>query len=162
MVEAFYRPAGSIYQVYLDFNNFVLRMRIGNRTFYREKNLNSIFSLKFLGIILRIFYPIFENLKKQSELCSVGYVEIMLNLVADTDSALATNNAIEMRLLFKVFADLFQKQLPFVRNRKLYDVFVQCVEGNKVGEASLSNGRINWCEVNGFFVKASNTLNDSL
>lgn len=87
----------------------------------------------------------------------------MLDLVIDTDSALATNNGPNMRLLFKVFADLFQKQLPFIpKNGKLYNAFVQCVAGNRLGEARLANGHINWPEVNGFFIKASNTLNDSL
>lgn len=123
--------------------------------------MNSFF-LKFQGIIPRIFYPIFENLRDRSSKCSVGYVEIMLDLVIDTDSALATNNGPNLRLLFKVFANLFRKQLPCIQNRKLYDTFVQCAEGNEEGEAKLANGRINWPEVNGFFIKASNTLNDSL
>lgn len=92
----------------------------------------------------------------------MGYVEIMLNLMTDTDSALTTNNAINLRLLFKVFANLSQMQLPFIHNEKLHEAFVLCVEGNKQEEARLSNGRINWCAVNEFFVKASNTLNDSL
>lgn len=82
--------------------------------------------------------------------------------MADTDFALATNNGINLRLLFKVFADLFQKQLPCVQNRRLYRAFVQCAEGNKQEEARLSNGRINWCKVNEFFTKASNDFNNLL
>lgn len=86
----------------------------------------------------------------------------MLTLMTDTDSALTTNNAINLRFLFKVFANLSQMQLQFICDRKLHEAFVLCVKGNREEEARLSNGRINWCAVNEFFVKASNTLNDSL
>lgn len=129
---------------------------------YRVIRLNLIYFFEFVGIIPRIFGPIFENLKKQSGKCSVGYVQIMLNLMIDTDSALATNNGSNLRLLFKTFAGLFEMQLPFIHNKRLHDTFVQCVEGNKQGEARQSNGSINLCEVNQFFTKASNSLNDSL
>lgn len=85
----------------------------------------------------------------------------MLNLMSDTDSALTTNNGNNLRLLFKIFADLFEKQLPFIRNKKLHESFVQAIEGNKQEEARTTES-INYREVNEFFTKASNSLNDSL
>lgn len=115
------------------------------------------FLFEFIGIIPQIFGPLFETLKEQSSKCSVRYVEIMLTLMTDTDSALTTNNAINLRFLFKVFANLSQMQLQFIRDKKLHDAFVLCVERNREEEARLSNGRIDWCAVNEFFVKASNT-----
>lgn len=126
---------------------------------------NSQFKLLFLefkGIIPRIFGPLFVNLKNRSSKCSIGYVEIMLNIMNDTDAALTTNNAINLRLLFKVFASLSQMQLQFIRDKPLHEALVLCVQGNREEEARLSNGCIDWVAVNKFFVKASNALNDCL
>lgn len=86
----------------------------------------------------------------------------MLNIMNDTDSALTTNNAVNLRFLFKVFANLSQMQLQFIRDRRLHEAFVLCVKGNREEEARLANGCIDWCAVNEFFVKASNILNDIL
>lgn len=80
----------------------------------------------------------------------------------DTDSALATNNPINLRFLFKTYADLSEKELPYIQDRKLYEAYVQCVTANRQEQARLSNGRINYCAVNVFFVNAANGLNDSL
>lgn len=89
---------------------------------------------------------------------------MMMNLAPDTDSALITNNGSNLRLLFKVNRYLSQVQLPFIHNKRLHEAFVQAIEGNKQQEARLlnNNDRINLSEVNEYFIKAANGLNDSL
>lgn len=113
------------------------------------------------GIIPRIFGPIFECLKQNEDRCGFGFIQIMLNLMSDTDLALKMKNPDTMGLLFKTFANLFQMQLPFIRDQKLYDAFVQAVEGNKQQEAALASSGWNTAGINAFFAKASNLLNDN-
>lgn len=88
----------------------------------------------------------------------------MINLAPDTDSALITNNGRNLRLLYKVNRYLSQMQLPFIHNKRLHEAFVQAIEGNRQQEALLlnNNDRINYREVNKYFIIASNALNDSL
>lgn len=123
-----------------------------------------IYFLKFSEIIPRIWNPIFDKLIRRSKKCAVGYAQIMRILTSETDLSLKTNNGNSLRILFKVFGNLFQKQLPFISNKRLHKNFVQAVEGNRQEEARLAkhNNRIDWCAVNKFFVKAANGLNDIL
>lgn len=100
--------------------------------------------------------------EQQSNKCCVGYIQIMRNLMNDTDAALATNNPTNLRFLFKTYADLSEKELPCIEDKKLYQAYVACVKANRQEQARLSNGRINYCAVNTFFVNAANGLNDSL
>lgn len=88
----------------------------------------------------------------------------MENLGEESDSALRTNNGTKLRLLFKVYAYLFQEQLPFVHKRRLHDVFVQAVAGNRQEEARLANNndRINYGAANRYFAISANALNDAL
>lgn len=80
----------------------------------------------------------------------------------DTDFALRTNNAINLRFLFKAYALLTEKELPFIQDERLREAFEQCVVANRQEQARLSNGRINLCAVNKFFESASNAMNDIL
>lgn len=125
----------------------------------RKRN---ILLLKFVGIIPRIFDPMYDILIKQSVPCGVGYVQMMKDLSIDTDTALVTGNAINLRFLFKVFADLTEKDLPFIRDRRLYAAYVECLKANRQEQARLSNGCIDYCAVNEFFKNAANALNDIL
>lgn len=89
---------------------------------------------------------------------------MMETLAPESDSALITNNGSNLRLLFKVFEYLYQMQLPFIHNKRLHAAFVQAVKGCKQEAERLlnDNDRINLCEVNEYFVKVGNALNDSL
>lgn len=89
---------------------------------------------------------------------------MMWNLAPETDLASITNNGNSLRLLFKVNRYLSQVQLPFIHNERLHEAFVQAIQANRQQEALLSNNchRINYPEVNKYFILATNGLNDSL
>lgn len=79
---------------------------------------------------------------------------MMQNLSPETDLSLKTNNRDSARLLFKVFANLYQQQIPYIHDAKLREVFVQGVAGNIEQETALTKGPINYTKVNEFFTKA--------
>lgn len=118
--------------------------------------------MKFSGIIQCVWGPLFVKLKQRLDRCAIGYIEIMLNVVYDTDYGLITNNASYLRLVFKVFANLYQMQLPIIHDKRLRKTFVETIGEIKPGEERLSNGSVNYRLLNKFFTKISNDLNDSL
>lgn len=120
------------------------------------------FFYRFTDIIPRIWKPILEKLKNCVDKCALGFIQIMVDLLIDADSALKSNNIGVLRLLFKVYAYLFELQLPNIHDKQIHNDYVQAVAGCEKQIAALSNGCMNLTEINGFFTNASNTLNDSV
>lgn len=85
----------------------------------------------------------------------------MLNLLCEADSAILCGDIINLRLLFEVYANCCEQLLPFIQDENLYEVFCQTIEANQQQQAELSNGCLNLNSIDGFFVQASNGLNDS-
>lgn len=131
-------------------------------TFYWIFEVRNVFLFEFLGIVLRIWIPLFEVLKQRVEKCAIGYIEIMQNIVHDNDRAMITKNSSYLLLVFKVFANAYRMLLPFIHDKKIRKNFVDAIETGKPLLESLSNGRIDWREINKVVCKDSNGLNDSL
>lgn len=94
--------------------------------------------------------------------CGVGYVEIMLKLLADDDSSLKRNDLVSFGLLFKIYRDIFEQLLPFIHDKRTYAVIYQIIDQNKKYLAESPDGSVDLKPVNAFFIQWSNDLNDSL
>lgn len=114
----------------------------------------------FVGIVPRILRPIFEKLKECSHKYAV--VDVLLFVMYDSDTALATKNSSYLLLVFKVSVYLYQMQLPFIENKQIYAIFVEIIETSEQIKEHLSNGHIDLCEINDFYIKFCNALNDNL
>lgn len=94
--------------------------------------------------------------------CGVGYVQLMLTLLADDDSSLERNDLVSFGLLFKIYRNIFEQLLPFIHDKRTYDVIYQIIDQNEKYLAESPDGSIDLKAVNEFFIKWSNDLNDSL
>lgn len=131
--------------------------------FLLSKELITIFSSNFLGIIQWVWRPIFEKLKLYVDSCGIGYIDIQEDFLIDTDESIDTRNARLMQLLYKVYRDLFEKQVPYIHNRELRAKYVQAVEANRQLEKALSKEpTMNLHLVSKFFKTAANSFNDFL
>lgn len=117
---------------------------------------------KFPGILPLIWNPIFEVLKLRLGGCAVGYIELIESTMYDTDKALIMKNSSYVLVSFKVYANLYQVLLPFIRDRRMYQVIVESLEAGKPLLESLTNGEIDLCAINEVVRKGSNDLHDCL
>lgn len=117
---------------------------------------------EFTDILIVQWTPIFEELKSYVQPDGIGYIDIQLHLQTDTNESLETHNRRLLQLLYKVFGDLFEKQIPYIQNKRLRAIYAQAVEGNKQQEEELKRGHFNLDSINLFFTIASNNLNDFL
>lgn len=117
--------------------------------------------LTFVGIILEIFGPLYDVQEQQSSKCSAGYVQIMRNLLIDTDTALITKDSSYLLLTLKVYRNFFKALLPLIHG-KLYRMYFKSLQLGKPELESLENGYIDWCGINKQFSINANDLNDAL
>lgn len=134
--------------------------------FFKQIVLRKLINFNFFtGIIPQIFGPLFKCLKKNIDKCGRGFVQIMLNLLTDSDNIFKCNDTMSLRLLLKIFGNLYQSQLPHIHDKKIHDVFAETVEKIDEQEAGITSGCMNlnqMNQINALFVKVSNILNDRL
>lgn len=118
--------------------------------------------LTFLGSIQCAWTPIFKNLENHVNKCALGYVQVMLILLDDIDSALKCNNATSLEIIFTTYQSLIEALTPFIEDKNISDAFCQNLEKSKQSQTELSNGCLNLSTMNEFFIFASNNLNDSM
>lgn len=118
------------------------------------------FKCIYLGIVPRIWNPIFEVMKQRVERCAIGYIEVIENAMYDTDAAMIANNSSYLLLAFKVYALCYQMLLPIIHDPKIHQNLVESLEGGKPLLESLSNGYIDWCQINQIIYKSANDLNN--
>lgn len=106
--------------------------------------------------------PLFEGLKSFVDPCGVGYIEIQEDHMVDTEESLETRNAKLLEVLFRVFGDLFEEQIPHIKNGQLRRIYAQAVEGNRQKEKELAHEPMNMYSMNEFFSNACNTLTNFL
>lgn len=92
----------------------------------------------------------------------VGYTDLLIADMDYTDEALATYNIDLYQLMSHVYADLFEKQLPYIHNKQLRSLWIQARAANLRFEEQAKRGIFNYQAINQFFTTAVNGLNDFL
>lgn len=89
---------------------------------------------------------------------------MMSDLSYETDAALRTNDSSALRLLFKVFVEIYEHLLPCAKDKPTREGLIQAKNGNRAEEIRMINthGYINLTAINEFFVKASNGVNNGV
>lgn len=72
----------------------------------------------------------------------------MVDLLSETDSALKSNDSSYMRVIYKVYGDLFRAVLPYIRDKHVHDIIAKTVQENQQQQAEVKNGCVNATSVN--------------
>lgn len=109
---------------------------------------------KFAGIIIRQWSPLFKKLKTRVEQCGDGFVDIEDRILSDVDEALRTKNKRLLQFVFKIFAEICEKTLPYIRSPKLHSMYIQAVQTNRQYEQMLANGPLDMNKINQYFTQS--------
>lgn len=82
--------------------------------------------------------------------------------MTEVDSAIEKKNSDTLRLLYKVYAELFQRLLPHIRDKKIHAVIVKTIKRCKQQRRASVNGCIHLTSINRMSMQLSKAWNNGL